>query len=96
MEGGGEVVVVVGGVGLVFGIPGGFLGEDGCAIDDGGDFVIAGTEVEADAAAIEVTACGDFHVAGGRCVFGGGDGDLEGAVVGELHHVGIEFARAVG
>jgi hypothetical protein len=49
VERGGDMMIVILRVGLVFGIPRSFLGEDRLAIDDGGDLVITGSEVEADA-----------------------------------------------
>ena len=62
MEGCGDIVVMVARAFPVFRIPRGFLGENGLAIDDGGNLEIAGSEIEADAAAFQMAASRDFHV----------------------------------
>ena len=53
-----DAVVVILRVALYGRVPGDFIAEDDFAIDDGGALAVAGAEVEADAAAIQMTAEG--------------------------------------
>ena len=77
-EGVADAVEVVLRIGLEVGVPGDFFGEDDFAIDDGGGFAIGAAEVEADAAAVEVTTEGGGGAVGWReFVYFAGD-DLDG------------------
>ena len=55
---GDNAVIVVIGVGIDFGQPDHLFGEDGLAVDDRGDLAVGSAGVEADAAALQMTAHG--------------------------------------
>ena len=63
-----DAVEVILRVGLRAGVPGHLVAEDHLAIDDGGALAVAGAQVEADAAAIQVAAQrrGGFALLGAR------------------------------
>ena len=92
-----DAVVVILRVALHGGVPGDLVAEDDFAIDDGGALAVAGAQVEADAAAIQVTAegSGGFAFLGAGIVGHALDG--HGAAVDAFaHEAVVEGARALG
>ncbi|MFM1945122.1 MAG: hypothetical protein RI897_4104 [Verrucomicrobiota bacterium] len=82
------------GVGLVFGVPGDFGGKDGFPVFDGGEFIVTGAEVEADTAAVEVSAESDATFVGLGGVVVIAPGEFEGAVIDLFHEFGVEVSGA--
>ncbi len=82
--------VVVVGIGLRAGRPGDLLAPDRPAVDDGRDLVVAGAEVEADAAAVEMAAREADRLAGFREGRGAVEGDLERLPVDAGHGPDVE------
>src|ERR1017187_9941125 len=91
-----HTVVVILGVALHGGVPGDLVAEDDFAFDDGGALAVAGAQVEADAAAIQVTAerRGGFALLGAGVIGHAVDG--HGAAVDAFaHEAVVEGARAL-
>ncbi len=89
-----DLMVMVGRVGLVPGVPGDLLAEDGLPIHDGAHLAVARAEVEPDAAAVQVTAERPGLLVGGRHAVGRGGLDDELPVIGGRHQVGVETPAA--
>ncbi len=88
--------VVIIGIGLGRGRPGDLLAPDRLAVDDRGDLVVAGAEVEADAEAADVAPGEVQGLAGLREGRRAVEDDFERPAVDAAHDPGVEGARAVG
>ena len=92
-----DLVVVIGGVALLARLPHDLLAVDGVAVDHRGDLAIRGSEIEADAAAVQVAPEGPRGLAllGDLCRFAGhyGEGLLEAPLA---HEAAIELALPPG
>src|SRR5687767_12769682 len=75
-------------------VPGDFFAEDGLAVLDGGNFAVAGAEVEANPAAVPMRAQWRSAIAGWRQLLDSARNDFKGALIDfRAHDFCVEPAR---
>ena len=77
-------------------MPDNLFGVDGLAVDDGGDLAVRAACVEADAAAVCVTADANRLLIGGGKIVLRADDDLQGALKHVKFKARIKFTRTAG
>ena len=94
MQRGNNVMIMIIGIRLRLRVPRHFVGEHCLAINHGGKFIIARTEIKTDAAALQMPAGRKLHLLRRRNFFRRRDDDLKFFPVVRRHHVTVKFAQA--